>query len=236
MKKIILPLAAIFMANIAIAEEEVEYGYSGSASAGITSTSGNTDTQNINLDAYIKNEQELYRHNYFANYLAAETDGESSADRFLVGYKLDRKLSDVSYIWGEVRYEQDDFATYENQLTGSVGYGRKVLNDDYNQLDLEAGIGYRTADLIDGSSIDEAVLRGGLFYTRQISETASFHQDIVVLAGSDNTTIDSKTALRAQIAGNIAAEAAYIIKHNTDVLPGTDKTDATTALSVVYGF
>lgn len=235
MKKILLPLVAVCMTNVAIAEE-VEYGYSGSASAGLTMTSGNTDTQNLNLDAYIKNDQENFRHNYFANYLSAENDGDATADRFQIGYKLDRKLSDVSYLWGELRYEQDDFNSYENQMTGSVGYGRHVLNDDYNMLDLEAGIGYRSSELVSGDKQDEMVFRGAMFYTRNISETASFHQDIIVLAGSDNTTVDSKTALRAQIAGNIAAEAAYIIKHNTDVLPGTDKTDATTALSIVYGF
>ncbi len=235
MKKILLPLVAICMTNVAIAEE-VEYGTSGSASFGLTITSGNTDTQNINLDAYIKNEQELYRHNYFANFLQSETSDVTTADRFLVGYKLDRKISPVSYIWGEIRYEQDNFSSFDSQITGSTGYGRHVLNDDYNKLDLEGGIGFRSAELQNGDTQEELVFRGALFYTRQISETSSFHQDIVVLAGSDNTSVDSKTALRANIFGNIAGEIAYIIKHNTDVLPGTDKTDTTTAVSVVYGF
>lgn len=90
--------------------------------------------------------------------------------------------------------------------------------------------------MLDGSDEDEVVFRGALFYNHAFSETASFHQDVVVISGSSNTGIDSKTALRATIAGDFAVEAAYIVKHNTDVLPGTDKTDTTTALSLVYGF
>jgi len=223
------------MTNVAIAEE-VEYGTSGSASFGLTITSGNTDTQNINLDAYIKNDQEFYRHNYFANYLQSETDDVTTADRFLVGYKLDKKISPVSYIWGEIRYEQDDFSTFDSQITGSTGYGRHVLNDDWNKLDLEGGIGYRSSELQNGDSQDEIVFRGALFYTRQITETSSFHQDIIVLAGSDNTSVDSKTALRATILGNIAGEVAYIVKYNTDPIAGFTSTDTTTALSLVYGF
>ena len=176
------------------------------------------------------------RHNYFANYLQSENDNVTSADRFLVGYKLDWKLTDYSYVWGEIRYEQDDFSSYDNQMTGSTGYGRHVINNDVQTLDLEGGIGFRSSELISGETQDEVVFRGALFYAYNISETASFHQDVIVLAGSDNTSIDSKTALRAKIAGNISAEAAYILKHNTDVLPGTDKTDSLTALSVVYGF
>lgn len=235
MKKILLPLAAICMMNVAVAEEE-EYGYSGSASFGASFSSGNSDTQNINLDAFIQNNTEQFRHNYFANYLQSENDNVTSADRFLVGYKLDWKLTDYSYVWGEIRYEQDDFSSYDNQITGSTGYGRHVINNDVQTLDLEGGIGFRSSELISGETQDEVVFRGALFYAYNISETASFHQDVIVLAGSDNTSIDSKTALRAKIAGNISAEAAYILKHNTDVLPGTDKTDSLTALSVVYGF
>lgn len=235
MKKILLPLALCCVTSVAIAED-VEYGWSGSASAGLTMTSGNTDTTNAVLDAYIKNETERARHNYFANLLNAEDTGTKTADRFLAGYKYDYKLTDVSYIWVEGRYEQDKFSTYDNQLVGSTGYGRKVLNDDWNQLDIEAGIGYRISELVSGADEEEAVFRGALFYTRKISDTASFIQNIVAIAGSSNTSIDSKTAISAQVAGNIAVEAAYIIKHNTDVIAPTDKTDSTTAISVVYGF
>lgn len=235
MKKILLPLALCCITSVAVAED-VEYGYSGSASAGLTMTSGNTDTTNAVLDAYIKNETEQARHNYFANLLQTEESGNTTGDRFLIGYKYDYKLTDVSYIWVEGRYEQDKFSSYDNQLIGSTGYGRRIFNDDLHSLDVEAGIGYRSSELLTGNKEEEAVFRGAVFYSRQLSETASFNQDIVVIAGSSNTAIDSKTAIRAQIAGNIAAEAAYIVKHNTDVLPGTDKTDSTTALSIVYGF
>ncbi len=269
MKKILLPLALCCVTSVAIAED-VEYGWSGSASAGLTMTSGNTDTTNAVLDAYIKNETERARHNYFANLLNAEDTGTKTGDRFLAGYKYDYKLSDVSYIWVEGRYEQDKFSSYENQLIGSTGYGRKVLNDDWNQLDIEAGIGYRTSDVREvpigaitpaaielfdaagnsisgpvapdpatptaGYSEDEMVFRGAMFYTRKINDTASFVQNIVVISGSSNTAIDSKTAISAKVAGNIGLEAAYIVKHNTDVSVGSDKTDTTTALSLVYGF
>lgn len=235
MKKIILPLALCCITNTALAED-VEYGYSGTASAGLTITTGNTETTNLILDAAIKNETERARHNYFANLLQTENDDVTTGERFLLGYKYDYKLSDVSYIWVEGRYEQDQFSSYDNQIIGSTGYGRKVLNDDWNQLDLEGGIGYRSSELINGDTEDEAVFRGALFYTRKLSDTANFIQNIVVLAGSNNTAIDSKTAISAKVAGNIGIEAAYIIKHNTDVLPGTDKTDSTTAISLVYGF
>lgn len=236
MKKILLSLAVCCLTTTAVIAEDVVYGMSGSASAGLNITTGNTETTNLVLDAYITDETEQARHNYFANILQSETLDVTTAERFMVGYKYDYKLTDVSYIWAEGRYEQDDFSSYENQLIGSTGYGRQVLNDDLNQLDLEAGIGYRISELIGGAKEEEPVFRGALFYTRKISETAMFIQNLIVIAGSSNTALDSKTAISAKVAGNIGIEAAYLIKSNTDVLPGTEKTDTTTAISLVYGF
>lgn len=124
MKKILLGASCLLLTQPLLAEEEITYGWSGTASAGITITTGNTETQNIAADAYIQNEQVKWRHNYFANILQTEEDDNKTGDRFMVGYKADYKLSDVSYIWGEGRYEEDKFSSYDNQMIASTGYGR----------------------------------------------------------------------------------------------------------------
>jgi putative salt-induced outer membrane protein YdiY len=40
----------------------------------------------------------------------------------------------------------------------------------------------------------------------------------------------------AQLIGNLALVASYIIKYNSDVLPGTLNTDTWTAISLEYRF
>ena len=60
--------------------------------------------------------------------------------------------------------------------------------------------------------------------------------DLKVEAGSDNTYLESVTAVKSTLVGNLALVASYTVKHNTDVPALTEKTDTYTALSLEYAF
>ena len=55
-------------------------------------------------------------------------------------------------------------------------------------------------------------------------------------AGSSNTFTESVTDLRAQLIGSLALVVSYTVRHNSDVLLDSEKTDTRTALSLEYGF
>jgi len=59
-------------------------------------------------------------------------------------------------------------------------------------------------------------------------------ENLAVEEGDENTDLESKTAVSAKLAGNLALVASYTVKHNTDVLPLTENTDTYTALSLEY--
>ena len=69
-----------------------------------------------------------------------------------------------------------------------------------------------------------------------IERYRAFTQDLLAESGSENTYLESKTALSAKLVGNLALVASYTIKNNSDVPLGTEKTDTYTALSLEYGF
>ncbi len=239
MKRITITLMsviALITTSIVAAEEKIQYGWSGAAALGAIITSGNSDTQNIHLEGKAKNENAQWRHNFFAAVLKAKNNGSKTADRMTIGYKADYKLTSYSYLWGEIRYEEDDFSGFDMQLTGSVGYGRRVLDTAAATLDLELGIGQRKTDLRGGRNESDTVIRGGLFYVRDINATTLFTQDIIALIGDSNTSIDATAAIKAQLVGNLALEASLNMKHNTKAPAGRDSRDTTTALSLIYEF
>ncbi len=121
-------------------------------------------------------------------------------------------------------------------MSQTLGYGRRLIENEKHSLNLELGAGARQSDLADGSSESELIIRGGLHYVWALSETAEFKQDLLVEAGDINTYVESVTALSAKLVGNLALVASYTVKHNTDVLPFTEKTDIYTALSLEYLF
>ena len=87
-----------------------------------------------------------------------------------------------------------------------------------------------------GTSESEFIVRGGLNYRWILSETAEFIQALSVESGETNTYSESVTALKASLLGELALVASYTIKNNSDVVPGTEKTDTYTALSLEYAF
>jgi putative salt-induced outer membrane protein len=111
-----------------------------------------------------------------------------------------------------------------------------LIDTEKHSLNGEIGFGARQSDLADGSSENETIITGGLYYKWALSENSEFTQDLLVEAGSENTYTVSKTAIAATLVGDLALVASYTIKNNSDVPLGTEKTDTFTALSLEYSF
>ncbi len=63
-----------------------------------------------------------------------------------------------------------------------------------------------------------------------------FTQKLLLEIGDQNRYTQSISALKATLVGDLALVLSYTIKHNSDVLPGIEKTDTFTAISLEYGF
>ena len=127
-------------------------------------------------------------------------------------------------------------STQPDWSSETVGYGRRLMDTASDTLDLEGGVGLRQNKLSTGDSETEAVLRGAVDYLHKFSKTSEFHQGVLVLAGEDNTSVDTVSAIKANIIGNLALEVAFKVKHNTDPPADKEETDTATSLSLVYGF
>ena len=230
----LLLLVMVALAGPALADEESPW--SGKATLGYLATSGNTENSNINAGFEVNYTSGKWVHGIQASAIGASESNDSTAEAYGLGWRSERDLREQSYVFGVLDWRSDRFSTYEKQFSQSVGYGRRLIASDKHSLNLELGAGARQSDLADGSSETEAIVRGGLYYVWALSETAEFKQDLKVEAGDINTYLESVTALSARLVGNLALVASYTVRHNTDVLPLTEKTDTLTALSLEYLF
>ncbi len=212
-------------------------GWSGSVGLGAVVTSGNTETTNLSGDAVAKLDRENWRHKFEAAALLAEDSGGKTAERYLLGYKVDYKLDARSYLFTALRAEFDKFSGFDEQLSATAGYGYRVLDTASDIMDLEIGAGVRRNKFDNGNTETEGVGRAALDYIHRFSgSNAEFRQGILVLAGENNTSVDSVSAIRANLISSIAMEAALKIKYNSDPIDGKEETDSITSLSLVYGF
>jgi len=219
-------------------EEKEKEGWSGKGEFGYVQTSGSTDTSTLNLGLGFTYNRDKWRHHLAATALRSEQDDELDAERYTFDAQSDYKFSEKDYAFGAFRHVSDKFAPYDPVTTLAFGYGRELINTDHNYLLGEIGIGYRAQDeAVTGISEDGAILRGRLDYKWTISDNTEFANLFLVEAGSDNTYLQNDTSIAVAINSKFALKAAFQVRHNTDVPPGTtDDTDTQFTTNLVYNF
>ena len=231
-------LWALMMVTIAfpaMADEE-EGPWSGKAKLGYLATSGNTENSNLNAAFEVAYAANKWVHEFRAAAISASESNATTAEAYDIGWRSERNFTETNYLFGRLDWRSDRFSTYETQFSQTTGYGRRVISGDTHNLSIEVGAGARQSDLADGSSESELIFRAGANYVWTLSDTSEFKQDLNVEAGEVNTFLESVTAISASLVGNLSLVASYTVRHNTEVLPATEKTDTFTALSLEYLF
>ncbi len=230
----LLILGALLSANAFAAEDEGPWA--GSASLGYLATTGNSENTSVNGAFGISHTGDRWKHALDASAIGAQDADSTTAEAYSLGWKSDLSLGEFNYLFGTVRWQKDKFSGYDQQLTEAIGYGRRLINSDVHILNAEIGVGAKQSDLRDGTSLDETILLGALDYTWNLTETASFKQDFRVESGSDNTYLESVSALSAKLYEDLALVVSYTVKDNSDVPLTTENTDTFTAISLEYSF
>jgi putative salt-induced outer membrane protein len=233
-------LTVLICATTALAhEEEPEEDpgpWSGKVAVGYLATSGNTENSSLNTAFEVGYATGSWEHFLRGLAFNASEDNVTSSEYYELGWKSQWSLSEFDFLFGRLSWRTDRFSTYETQFSQTAGYGRRLINSERQILNVEVGAGARQSDLIDGSTESELIFRGGLDYQFNFNEDVKFTQLLSVEAGDENTYIESISAFTASLIGNLALVASYTVKHNSEVLPLTEKTDTYTALSLEYVF
>ena len=226
--------------GVAQAQEEAaaeeEGPWSGKVVFGFLATDGNTENTSLNSGFEVGYATGKWAHLLDGLAINSTQDGDTTAEAYQLGWKTEYNFNETNYLFGRVNWRKDRFSGYDTQLSETIGYGRRLIDTGTHILNAEIGAGARQLDLPDGTSENDVIVRGGLDYTWAMSETAEFTQDLIIESGETNTYLESITALKAQLFGDVALVASYTIKNNSDVLPGVEETDTYTALSLEYAF
>jgi putative salt-induced outer membrane protein len=203
---------------------------------GYLSTSGNTDSSSLNTGFSVSYVAGHWLHSLEASAINSSEAETTTAEAYGVGWRSEYNVTKSDFLFGRVNWRKDRFSGYEQQLSETVGYGRRLIDRPAHVLNVEIGAGARQAELADGTMERELITRGGLSYQWTLNESAQFTQGIAVESGPDNTWLESVTALRATVAGNLALVASYTVKNNSDVPEGSANMDRFTAISLEYAF
>lgn len=213
-------------------------GWVGEGELGLVSTSGNTENSSFIGKVDLGRVTGRWIHTLVGDMYQADTDGVDTADRFSIGYKPKRLITDRTYAFGLLNYDEDGFANIDERTREVIGVGHYFINNETTLLLGEVGAGARQTAFIDGSTDDDG---GILFlygkYKQNINANVDFIQTLSVDAGSDNTFAEAVTGLQVGMSDSVALKLSYTIRRNSDIvgLRGKKK-DSVAGVTLVYGF
>lgn len=211
--------------------------WSGRATFGGVLARGNTETETVNAVVDVQKSIERWTHKFGGSLLRTVTNDVTSADRWELRAETNFDLNEKSFLFGTFRYEDDSFTDFSYQATLSAGYGYRFINTDTTRFNAQIGAGYRRAELrVSGETDEDPIARGAMNFEHNLTETTLIYDRFLVEAGSDNTFLQNALGIEVKITDVFALGLDYAVRHNTDVLPGTDKTDQVLTANLVYGF
>ncbi len=238
---------AVVAGTPALAQDSMLDGWSGSAGLGAVITAGNSDTRNISGSANVTKQTGIWRHTAFGSTYSAENNDLETANRFDLGYKLDRQINELMYGFGRLRYDSDDYGNIDGRFSGVVGVGRQFLDDGKQTLNGEIGIGAHSTDYIipngatsqiditgapvldpvtgdpvltpgSGTADDSgAVLYGGLNYSNILSEILTFNSVFTFEAADSNTYTVWDNSLGVKLSDRISLSLGLLSRSNSDI-------------------
>ncbi len=273
MKNLILS-AALVLACTAHAGE-----WKGVGEFGLAITGGNTDTQNINGKLGLTKETEAWKHEFGFAILQAkgpttrsrftpvtpgspfllqntQTGNFKVAQRYEAAWTSGYKLSERSYVFGNLRYENDEFGAYDNQTVAGLGFGYNVIKEEVTNLLFEIGAGYRRSQRQDEfeqlqtagatppfpfvrNQFDkqgDAIVRGKMDFSHKLTDNTVLYDTFLIEAGSDNKFMQNDLGVAVNMSDAFAVKVGFQVRRNSDVSSSVSKTDRLFTTNLVYSF
>lgn len=222
--------------NSAFGNEGRKLGFDGSLAFQANTSSGNTDTTSIGLGANFGYYDGTNGYELQLSYQYSEDAGTVSEDSVLYDLEYTRDFSSSYYGFAKLQGAVDSFpaSTSDNFLGFGVGY--RVFNTRDLQWDVQAGVGYRAADLTGVSDLGEGALSLSSKYYNQLNDAVAFTMDTDIIGSSGDTVLYNDLGFNVSMTDTLALRTSLVTEYHTDPSAGLEDTDNTFGVSVVYNF
>ncbi len=211
-------------------------GWKGEVELNFLRSSGNTSQESLGLGGTLKRETEQLHHTIDSFFDLNKNSGTKDKQRWGLSYKLDYDLSEQLYLVSFAGYENDQFGTFRERITTSLGIGYPVIDNDSYSWKVEGGPSLLfTRDLPgDGYNSSFNVFASSIF-DWTINDRSNLTNTTVLFFGNKNI-IESKTALKVKINGALSSKFSYDILYDQDAPLGRRKTDTVARAGLLYDF
>ena len=152
-------------------------------------------------------------------------------------YQLDYSLSDRTYAYSRVAFDEDAFSGFDWRLFAGAGLGHYFFDSDAFTFKAQGGPGYRYSPIDDTREIDQTfafLSETELDWT--IREGVIFEQDFEITWTEPTSTFLSTTSLSTALTDSISTGVSFRYRFETDPPPGRERSDTILRANIGYAF
>ena len=175
-----------------------------------------------------------------ASFVYGETNGEETENQLSAGIDYRRNFGDKFFAFAKADLAFDRLAETVGETSQDVfvgaGLGYRILNSRQTQWSIQAGPGYRVADVVGEENIEEAAGAVSSNYFRSLSDRSYVTNDTDVIYSEFSTTMSNELALNVSMTDSLVLRTS--LETAFDDATDEDFGDAknTFGVSVVYNF
>lgn len=214
-------------------------GFNGSVALRGIAESGNSETLNVGIGSDINyvwgpNGIELQ-----LNYAYSDDDETAAEESLYYGLEYTRDFNPTLFGFAKLQGSVDSAtdAQFESDTFLSFGAGYRIYNEADRQWSVQAGPGYRFAELSDVGSADISEGAFGISsdYAHKLTDTLFFTNDTDLIWSESDTAVFNDLALNVAMTDTLALRTSILTEYHSDHGPAKS-TDNTFGVSLVYSF
>ena len=211
--------------------------WSGVGEAGLVIVEGNSESQVLNASLTFENVSDKWDHKLKLAATSAESNGDKDAESYTAAWDTQYTLSERTFAFGDLRYFDDKFDSFEAIYTSAVGAGYRVINTEKISWKTSAGVGYRQTELeVTGEEQSGVNYLLTSLYKHKLTDTATLSNETRVEISDDNTFTQNIFGFNVAINNALAMKFAYEIRYNSKPAEEDLHSDSITSVNLVYNF
>lgn len=218
-----------------------EVGSYGSLSLRATSTSDDGDTStDLGLGLRYGTFDGVNGIDATASFLYGEANGTETENELSAGVDYRRNFGDSFFGYAKADLTFDRLATAVGSSTQDIfvgaGIGYRILNGSVNQWSVQAGPGFRMAEINGADDVEEAAASLSSNYFRSLTDTSYLTNDTDVIYSEFSTTVSNDLALNVSLTDEMVLRTSLTTAYDDSSDEDFGDAKNTLGVSVVYNF
>lgn len=175
-----------------------------------------------------------------ASFVYGETNGTETENQLLAGVDYRRNFGQAFFGFAKADLAFDRLAEDAGEVSQDVfvgaGVGYRILNDNLSQWSVQAGPGYRLAEVVGEDRVEEAAVAVSSNYFRSLTDTSYITNDTDIITSEFSTSASNELALNVSLSNALVLRTSLSTQFDDSTDEDFSDAKNTLGVSVVYNF